>query len=93
MPESRIDTVTAFWLATAGGAAVVDLPVGLIEPGRCFDAMAVRADRPGGAIRLWDGFDDEARIFEKVVRLAAADDISHVWVDGESVKPRSDSTS
>ena len=86
VPESRIDTVTAFWLATAGGAAVVDLPVGLIEPGRCFDAMAVRTDRPGGVIRLWDGIDDEARVFEKVVRLATADDIIHVWVDGSSVK-------
>ena len=87
VPESRIDTMTAFWLATAGGAAVVDLPVGLIEPGRCFDAMAVRTDRPGGAIRLWDGLDDDARAFEKVVRLATADDISDVWVDGSSVKP------
>ena len=86
VPESRIDTVTAFWLATAGGAAVVDLPVGLIEPGRCFDAMAVRTDRPGGAIRRWEGIDDEARIFEKVVRLATADDISHVWANAESVK-------
>ena len=87
VPESRIDTVTAFWLATAGGASVVDLPVGLIEPGRRFDAIAVRTDRPGGAIRRWDEFDDDARIFEKVVRLATADDISHVWVDGSSVKP------
>ena len=87
VPESRIDTVTAFWLATAGGAAVVDLPVGLIEPGRRFDAIAVRTDRGGGAIRLWEGIDDEARTFEKVVRLCTADDISHVWVDGSSVKP------
>ena len=87
VPESRIDTVTAFWLATAGGAAVVDLPVGLIEPGRRFDALAVRTDRPDGAIRLWEGIDDEARTFEKVVRLSAADDISHVWVNGASVKP------
>ncbi len=87
VPESRIDTVTAFWLATAGGASVIDLPVGLIEPGRRFDAIAVRTDRPGGSIRRWDEFDDDARIFEKVVRLATADDISHVWVDGLSVKP------
>ena len=47
VPESRIDTVTAFWLATAGGAAVIDLPVGLIEPGRRFDAVAVQ-DGPSG---------------------------------------------
>ncbi len=87
VPDSRIDTVTAFWLATAGGASVVDLPVGLIEPGRRFDAMAVRLDRPGGLIRTWESIDDDARIFEKVVRLATADDISHVWVDGRSVKP------
>ena len=87
LPDSRIDTVTAFWLATAGGAGVLDLPVGLIEPGRRFDAMAVRTDRPGGLIRVWDGIDDDARVFEKVVRLATADDISHVWVDGASVKP------
>jgi guanine deaminase len=84
--DSRIDTLTAFWLATAGGAAVVDLPVGLIEPGRRFDAIAVRLDRPGGLIRTWEDFDTDARIFEKVVRLATADDITHVWVDGDRVK-------
>ncbi len=86
--KSRINTVTAFWLATAGGAAVLDLPVGLIEPGRCFDAIAVRTDRPGGAIRLWEGIDDEARCFEKLVRLATTDDISNVWVNGIAIKPQ-----
>ncbi len=84
--DSRIDTVTAFWLATAAGADVVDLPVGLIEPGRCFDAIAVRTDRPGGLIRVWDGIDDETRLFEKVVRLATADDIDKVWVNGSLIR-------
>ena len=93
VPDSRIDTMTAFWLATAGGATMIDLPVGLIEPGRRFDAIAVRTDRPGGLIRTWESIDDDARIFEKVVRLATADDISHVWVDGRRVKPGPDAGS
>ena len=87
VPESRIDTVTAFWLATAGGASVIDMPVGLIEPGRRFDAIAVRTDRPGGAIRIWDDLDNHTRTFEKIVRLATTEDITQVWVEGDRVKP------
>ncbi len=84
--NSRINTVTAFWLATAGGAEVLGLPVGVLKPGNQFDAIVVRTDRPGGMIRIWDGLDDEERIFEKVVRLATPDDITRVWVNGSSVK-------
>jgi len=86
VPGSRIDTTTAFWMATAGGAETIGLPVGLIEPGRRFDAIAVDTARPGGAMRLWDGLDDDARVFEKIVRLAGPDDISRVWVNGVTVK-------
>ena len=86
VPRSSIDTTTAFWLATAGGAEAVGLPVGLIEPGRRFDAVAVDTNRPAGAIRLWDDFDGPARAFEKIVRLAGADDITRVWVNGAPVK-------
>ncbi len=86
VPGSRIDTTTAFWMATAGGAEVVGLPVGRFEPGYCFDAIAVDTTRPGTAMRLWDDLDDEARIFEKIVRLASPDDISRVWVNGVTVK-------
>ena len=39
---SSIDTVTAFWMATVGGAAVLDVPVGLLEVGRYFDAFEKR---------------------------------------------------
>ncbi len=35
---SRIDAVAAFWLATCGGADVLGIPAGLIEPGRQFAA-------------------------------------------------------
>lgn len=86
--SGRIDVVEAFWLATAGGADLTGLPVGVFEVGRRFDALAV-AVRPGGAgtstsgLRFWPGVDDEpARRFDKIARLAGPQDLAHVWVDG-----------
>jgi guanine deaminase len=83
--DQRIDTVAAFWMATMGGAQAVGQPIGLLEPGRRFDALAVSVDRPSSPLRRWDDVDDDARIFEKVVRLARPADIAHVWVDGVRV--------
>ncbi len=87
-PGSRIDVVEAFFLATAGGADLVGLPVGVFEPGRRFDALAIRTEAGGSGratsgLRFWDGVDDDpARRFDKVVRLAGPSDLAHVWVDG-----------
>ncbi len=88
VPGSAIDTVTAFWMATLGGADALGIPVGLLEPGRRFDAIMIDIDRPGGAIRRWFELDDDARLFEKVVRLAGPDAIVSVWVDGRLVAER-----
>ena len=77
--------MTAFWMATTGGAAALGSSVGLIEPGLAFDAFVVDIGRPGSPLRVWDGLDDEARVFEKIVRLAGSSDISHVWVAGRRV--------
>lgn len=80
---SAIDVVTAFWMATAGGAAGVGLPVGLLEPGRRFDAFAVdlRSALPLGDLTC----EDPRLVFERIVRLAGAADITDVWVDGRAV--------
>jgi guanine deaminase len=75
-----IDAVTAFHLGTVGGADVLGAPVGLLAVGRQFDAIVVDVDGP--VLRSWDGIDDEARVFEKIVRLARPTDISQVWVAG-----------
>ena len=83
---SLIDTVTAFWLATAGGADSLGLPVGLIAPGRPFDAMVVDIGAPDSPLRYWDEVDDHPRLFEKIVRLAGPADISRVWVAGRQVR-------
>ena len=85
---AAIDTTTAFWLATAGGADAIGLPVGLLELGRRFDAVAIDLDHEHGVIRRLPDLDDDARLFEKVVRLAQTSDIRQVWVDGETVHRR-----
>ena len=78
---SRITATTAFYLATLGGAKVLGEPLGLLEPGRRFDAVAISMERidhvPGG--------DQRERRFEKLVRLAGPEDITRVWVSGQQV--------
>ena len=81
-----LDVVAAFWLATAGGAAALGVPVGLLTPGRRFDAIVVDTAAAGGNVRRWPGLDDDpALVFEKIVRLAGPADITATWVDGRQV--------
>ena len=88
VPESRIDTVAAFHVATAGGAELLGISAGVFEVGRKFDAFVVDVDTPGSALRRWDEVDTEDRLFEKIVRVASANEITHVWVDGRRVAGR-----
>ncbi|NNC78720.1 MAG: amidohydrolase family protein [Acidimicrobiales bacterium] len=78
---SRIDAFTAFWLATMGGGSVLDEPLGLIEEGRRFDAVAVSLAELAPSTA---GYTPERR-FEQLVRLAGRREITDVWVDGRQV--------
>lgn len=78
---SRIDAITGFWLATMGGAAVLNEPLGLIEVGRRFDAVAISLV---DIAPLERGYAPELR-FEQLVRLASPREITSVWVDGRRV--------
>ena len=84
-PESRVDWKTAFHLATAGGADVLDLPVGTIEPGRQFDAMLIDTAAPLGTIRTFDGVDDAESVLQKIIYSASRANIRDVWVAGRRV--------
>ena len=84
-PDSRIDTVSAFHLATVGGSDLLGIPCGLLEPGRQFDAFVVDIGRQQSSLRIWKEVDDDARVFEKIVRLASPNDITSVWVAGRQV--------
>ena len=82
--DSRIDAITAFYLATGGGADLLGINAGLLAPGRIFDAIAVDVGE-GSRVRRWDG-DDWVQTFEKVVRGATAGEIRHVWVGGRAIE-------
>jgi guanine deaminase len=84
-PNSRISIVEAFWMATMGGAELLGLPTGALEVGRPFDALAVDTRRTGSPLQAWPGLDNDARTFEKIVRLATPADITDVWVAGHRV--------
>ncbi len=83
-PASRIDAVTAFWLATAGGGIVLDLPVGQFAPGYQFDAMAIDAATPGSNLFLHPG-DPPERMLERIIHTAGRANIAQTWVGGRSV--------
>jgi guanine deaminase len=82
--SSRIDALTAFWLATAGGGVALDLPVGLFREGYQFDAILVDAATPHGNLNL-DAADTPEEILQKIVYNAARANIRNVWVGGRSV--------
>ena len=82
-PSAHIDAVTAFWMATAGGADLLGIPAGVLAPGRQFDALAVSLDGLG----IDPDLDGPDRVFEKLVRLAGSGDITQVWVAGRLVSP------
>ncbi len=91
-PGARIDAVTAFHLATAGGGDVLGVPVGRFQVGQQFDAFVVDTIGSSSGLRRWGGIDTgvdgEQRLFEKIVHLAGPTDIRFVWVSGRMVANR-----
>ena len=87
-PGARIDAVTAFHLATAGGGDVLGIPVGRFHVGQQFDAFVIDTAGSPSGLRRWEGVDNEERLFEKIVHLAGPADIGIVWVSARAVSPR-----
>ena len=83
-PDSRIDALTAFWLATAGGGIALDLPVGLFRPGFHFDAVLIDAQVPDSNLRV-DVDDTPEDVLQKIIYLAGRANIREVWVANRRV--------
>ena len=83
-PESAVTMATAFHLATAGGGAALDLPIGRFAPGYRFDALAIDPDASDGSIRLFGETGPQA-VLERILYTATRTNIAQVWVDGDLV--------
>ncbi len=83
---ARIDFREAFWMATAGGAAALDLKAGRFEPGYCFDAFIVDIKSAHSNIVGWPSLDGPEDILQKIIYGAAPDNVTAVWVQGRQVR-------
>lgn len=83
VPNSRIDMLTAFHLATAGGGVALDLPIGLFRPGYHFDALLLDPAAAAGTIRLF-GAEPADRI-EQILYAASRPNIAATFVGGDLV--------
>jgi guanine deaminase len=85
--DSRITFAEAFWLATTGGGIALGLPIGLIEPGYRFDAIAVDCSLDDSDLVIWPEMDSALDVLQKILNGAGRREIARVWIDGEVVKP------
>jgi guanine deaminase len=82
--SSRIDALTAFWLATAAGGVALDLDIGLFREGYQFDALLIDAYAPNSNLHL-DPADAPEEILQKIIYNAGRANIRDVWVGGRLV--------
>ena len=83
-PDSRIDALTAFWLATAGGGIALDLKVGLFRPGYQFDAILLDTVVRSSHLQLTPT-DEPEQILQKILYAASRANIRDVWVANRRV--------
>jgi guanine deaminase len=84
MPDSRINHIQAFWLATAGGGIALDLPIGQFAPGFQFDAIVLEGADAQGNLFLIDQ-DRPGDILQKIIYGAGRSNIYETWVGGQLV--------
>jgi guanine deaminase len=83
-PDSRVDALTAFWVATVGGGIALDLPVGRFAPGYQFDACVIDAGAAHSNLQVAADEPPEA-VLQKIIYEATRANIVQVWVANRQV--------
>lgn len=85
-PNSRINCLESFWMATVGGANALGLKVGQLAKGFYFDAIVVDTDVTDTNLRAGENSKSGEEILQKIVYGAERQNITNVWVQGRMVK-------
>lgn len=80
--QSRIDFRHAFYLATAGGGDVLDLPIGQFKPGYQFDALLIDTGAAAGPIDIEAREETTDDRLQKIIMTATRANIAQTWVAG-----------
>ena len=83
--EARISLVQAFWLATAGGAEALGLPLATFEPGRAFDLQIIDAKREYYDLTGFGVYNAPVDQLARILYLGTPSNIRQVYVQGELV--------
>ena len=75
----------ALWLATAGGAEALRLPVGTFEVGRAFDMQVVDTRTPGSDITGFGVFSFPRDVLDRILLISTAENVRQTWVAGALV--------
>jgi len=84
-PHSRIDFREALWVATAGGAEVLDIPAGKFEKGQHFDAILVDHHRATDRTSFSKSSTTGEDIIQELIYNVSQSDVRRVWVGGRAV--------
>ncbi len=86
---SRITSVEALWLATAGGAEALRLSTGTFEVGKAFDMQLIDTRAPGSDITGFGVFTSPRDVLDRILFISTAQNIAQTWVQGRLAWDRS----
>ena len=86
--EARISLVEAFWLATAGGAEALGLPLATFEPGRAFDLQVVDVARRDSDLTGFGVFDAPEDRLARILYLSTPDNVRKIYIQGDLVRDK-----
>ncbi len=85
LSNSRVSFQEAFYLATKGGAKVLNIPAGSFETDYYFDAVLIDTEVENSRISLNKSTDSDEDIIQKLIMLSTRSNIVKTWVGGISV--------